>query len=61
MNPNRVKYNADEMVTWNPAEYARSSAPQKHWAQKLVSRLDLNGSEVVPDMLKCGGGMGVFE
>ena len=59
-NPNRAKYNADEMATWNPAEYARSSAPKKQRAQELLSRLDLNGSEAVPDMLKCGGGMSVF-
>jgi trans-aconitate methyltransferase len=48
------------MATWNPAEYARSSAPQKQWAQELLSRLDLNGSQAVSDMLKCGGGMSVF-
>lgn len=43
------------MTTWNPAEYARSSDAQRRWAEELLSRLRLEGSEAVLD-LGCGDG-----
>lgn len=43
------------MTTWNPAEYARSSAGQKQWAEELLSSLSLIGDEAILD-LGCGDG-----
>ncbi len=43
------------MTTWNPDEYARNSAAQSQWANEMLARLDLKGSEAVPD-LGCGDG-----
>jgi trans-aconitate methyltransferase len=43
------------MATWDPAEYARSSAAQLKWANELMSRLALKGNEALLD-LGCGDG-----
>ncbi len=43
------------MTSWNAAEYARNSASQLQWANELLSRLHLKGSEAVVD-LGCGDG-----
>ena len=43
------------MTIWNPAEYARNSAAQLEWANEMLSRLHLKGSEAVLD-LGCGDG-----
>ena len=43
------------MTIWNPAEYAHNSAAQLEWANEMLSRLDLKGSEAVLD-LGCGDG-----
>jgi trans-aconitate 2-methyltransferase len=40
---------------WNAAEYHRLSAPQFHWGQRVLSRLQLRGDECVMDA-GCGTG-----
>ncbi len=53
VKPHRLHFLA--MATWNPAEYARSSAAQLKWANELMSRLALKGNEALLD-LGCGDG-----
>ncbi len=49
MNRNREAY------TWNSEEYARNSSAQLAWAQELIDKLSLRGTEAVLD-IGCGNG-----
>jgi len=42
-------------VTWDPAEYARSSSAQLAWAREIIGRLNLSGDEHILD-IGCGDG-----
>jgi len=42
-------------MKWNPDDYAKQSSAQFAWAQELISRLALGGSEAVLDV-GCGDG-----
>ena len=44
-----------ETVTWDPAEYARSSSAQLGWAREIIGRLHLSGDENILD-IGCGDG-----
>ncbi|XOF34082.1 MAG: hypothetical protein ACL93V_01930 [Candidatus Electrothrix sp. YB6] len=35
---------------WNAEDYARHSSAQQSWAGELISKLDLQGDEAVPDI-----------
>lgn len=41
--------------TWNPEDYEKSSSAQKSWAQELIAKLELTGSERILD-IGCGDG-----
>jgi len=41
---------------WNPADYARRSPAQKQWAEELIGKIALEGSERVLD-IGCGDGV----
>jgi len=42
-------------MKWNPEDYAKQSGAQLRWAQELISRLALGGSETILDV-GCGDG-----
>ncbi len=46
---------AEKTYQWDAADYARHSAGQYQWAQELIDKLELTGSERVLD-LGCGDG-----
>lgn len=41
--------------TWNATDYAKHSQTQQRWAQELIAKLDLTGTEAVLDV-GCGDG-----
>ncbi len=43
------------MFKWDAKEYQKSSSAQQKWARELISKMDLQGSEVVLD-IGCGDG-----
>lgn len=43
------------MIKWNPADYARQSSHQQAWARELIVKLKLTGEESVLDV-GCGDG-----
>ena len=43
------------MFKWNAKDYSKSSAEQEKWAQELISKLKLMGTERVLD-IGCGDG-----
>jgi trans-aconitate 2-methyltransferase len=45
----------DTAARWDAADYAKSSAAQRGWAQELIGKLSLAGGETVLD-LGCGDG-----
>lgn len=48
------------MYQWNPEEYAKNSSAQKEWADQLIRRLNLQGTEKILD-IGCGDGKITFE
>ena len=45
----------DQQDHWNPADYAQNSSAQFIWAQELIGKLALKGSEHLLD-IGCGDG-----
>ncbi len=44
-----------ERYEWNPADYAAHSRAQYQWAEEMIGKLDLNGTESILD-IGCGDG-----